>query len=104
MTEIPLTISDRIQSRLDELTSAERQLAHSDSGKLPGLRSWAPCSALAKDAKVSVPTVARMVQKLGYKGYPEFQAELREELKAKAQEPHRQTRHMGRRRAIRAPY
>ena len=28
-----------------------------------------------------------MVQKLGFKGYPEFQAELREELKAKAKNP-----------------
>jgi DNA-binding MurR/RpiR family transcriptional regulator len=44
-------------------------------------------SVLAKGAAVSVPTVARMVQKLGYKGYPEFQTELREELKAKANSP-----------------
>ena len=36
---------------------------------------------------MSVPTVARMVQKLGYKGYPDFQAELREELRAKAKNP-----------------
>ena len=42
---------------------------------------------MAKGAAVSVPTVARMVQKLGYKGYPEFQTELREELKAKANSP-----------------
>lgn len=36
---------------------------------------------------MSVPTVARMVQKLGFKGYPEFQAELREELRAKVKGP-----------------
>ena len=46
-----------------------------------------PLTALAKDANVSVPTVARMVQKLGYKGYPDFQAELREELRAKVKNP-----------------
>ena len=83
MTEIPLTISDRIQSRLDELTRAERQLAHLILENYPA-SGLGPLSVLAKDAKVSVPTVSRMVQKLGYKGYPEFQAELREELKAKA--------------------
>jgi len=86
MSEIPLTISDRIQSRLDDLTRAERQLAHLILENYPA-SGLGPLSALAKDAKVSIPTVSRMVQKLGYKGYPEFQAELREELKAKAKNP-----------------
>lgn len=36
---------------------------------------------------MSTPTVVRMVAKLGFGGYPEFQAELREELKAKARGP-----------------
>ena len=86
MIKATLTISDRIQNKLDELTRAERQLAHSILENYPasGLGSL---SVLAKGAAVSVPTVARMVQKLGYKGYPEFQTELREELKAKANSP-----------------
>jgi len=46
-----------------------------------------PLSALAKDANVSVPTVARMVQKLGFNGYSEFQTALREELRAKVKTP-----------------
>jgi len=86
MTEARLTISDRIQSQLDDLTRAERQLAHSILENYPA-SGLGPLSALAKDAEVSVPTVARMVQKLGFNGYPEFQAELREELKAKAKDP-----------------
>jgi len=81
-----LTISDRIQSRLDDLTRAERQLAHSILENYPA-SGLGPLSVLAQDAKVSGPTVARMVQKLGFKGYPEFQAELREELKAKVKSP-----------------
>ena len=81
-----LTISDRIQNRLDDLTRAERQLAHSILENYPA-SGLGPLSALAKGAEVSVPTVARMVQKLGFKGYPEFQTELREELRAKAQNP-----------------
>jgi len=80
------TISDRIQNKLDDLTRAERQLALSILENYPA-SGLGPLTALAKDAHVSVPTVARMVQKLGYKGYPDFQAELREELRAKAKGP-----------------
>jgi DNA-binding MurR/RpiR family transcriptional regulator len=80
------TISDRIQQKLDDLTRAERQLALSILENYPA-SGLGPLSALAKDANVSVPTVARMVQKLGYKGYPDFQAELREELRAKVKDP-----------------
>lgn len=86
MTDAALTISDRIQHKLDDLTRAERQLAHSILENYPA-SGLGPLTALAKDANVSVPTVARMVQKLGFKGYPEFQAELREELKAKVKNP-----------------
>lgn len=86
MHEPGLTISDRIQQKLDDLTRAERQLALSILENYPA-SGLGPLTALAKDAKVSVPTVARMVQKLGFRGYPEFQAELREELRAKAKNP-----------------
>jgi DNA-binding MurR/RpiR family transcriptional regulator len=80
------TIAERIQSGLGTLTRAERQLAHSILENYPasGLGTLA---ALAKDAQVSGPTVVRMVQKLGFAGYPDFQAELREELRAKVKNP-----------------
>lgn len=80
------TISDRIQGKLDDLTRAERQLALSILENYPA-SGLGPLSKLAADAEVSVPTVARMVQKLGFKGYPDFQAELREELHAKVRGP-----------------
>ena len=86
MTDAELTISDRIQGQLDDLTRAERQLAQSILENYPA-SGLGPLSVLASDAKVSGPTVARMVQKLGFKGYPEFQAALREELKAKVSNP-----------------
>lgn len=86
MADATQTISDRIQEKLDDLTRAERQLALSILENYPA-SGLGPLTALAKDANVSVPTVARMVQKLGYKGYPDFQAELREELRAKATGP-----------------
>ena len=71
---------------LDALTRAERQLAQSVLENYPA-SGLGPLTALAKDAAVSVPTVARMVQKLGYKSYSEFQAALREELRAKVKTP-----------------
>ncbi|WP_108838007.1 MurR/RpiR family transcriptional regulator [Tateyamaria sp. Alg231-49] len=86
MASTERTISDLIQDMLDDLTRAERQLALSVLEGYPA-SGLGPLSALAKDAGVSVPTVARMVQKLGYKGYPEFQAGLREELKATVKTP-----------------
>ena len=86
MTEAAQTISDRIHEMLDQLTRAERQLALSVLENYPA-SGLGPLTALAKNADVSVPTVARMVQKLGYKGYPEFQSGLRDELKARVQTP-----------------
>ncbi|WP_342078951.1 MurR/RpiR family transcriptional regulator [Yoonia sp. SS1-5] len=86
MAEAAQTISDRIHEMLDDLTRAERQLALSILENYPA-SGLGPLTALAKAAGVSVPTVARMVQKLGYKGYPEFQAGLREELKARVKTP-----------------
>ena len=86
MADASQTISDRIQDRLDDLTRAERQLAMSILENYPA-SGLGPLAALAKGANVSVPTVARMVQKLGYKGYPDFQADLRDELSAIAKGP-----------------
>lgn len=86
MNDATLTISDRIQAQLDDLTRAERQLAHSILENYPA-SGLGPLTTLAEEANVSVPTVARMVQKLGFKGYPDFQSALREELKAKARNP-----------------
>lgn len=86
MPDTPLTVSDRIQARLADLTRAERQLADSILRDYPA-SGLGPLTALAAEAGVSVPTVARMVQKLGFSGYPDFQAELREELRARVKGP-----------------
>lgn len=86
MTDANRTVSDRIHDKLDEMTRAERQLALSILENYPA-SGLGPLATLAKGANVSVPTVARMVQKLGYKGYPEFQANLRDELGAIAKGP-----------------
>ncbi len=80
------TIADRLNSELNSLTRAERQLAHHILENYPvsGLGS---ITSIAQSAGVSTPTVARMVQKLGYKGFPAFKAELRRELQEKLFDP-----------------
>lgn len=82
----PRTVSDVIRARYDALTRAEKRLAESllENYPVSGLGS---ITAVAESAGVSTPTVARMVQKLGYKGYPEFQANLRSELEETLSNP-----------------
>ncbi|SEP95757.1 MurR/RpiR family transcriptional regulator [Thalassovita taeanensis] len=86
MTEPAETIAERLHAAFDSLTRAERQLADSLLQNYPvsGLGS---ITLVAKAAGVSTPTVARMVQKLGFTGFPDFQAELRRELEAKISDP-----------------
>ncbi len=80
------TISERLQAKFDTLTRAERQLADAIMENYPvsGLGS---ITSVAEKAGVSTPTVARLVQKLGFKGFPEFQKQLRKELEAKISGP-----------------
>lgn len=86
MTHQPETVAERLQANFDTLTRAERQLADTMLQNYPvsGLGS---ITQVAKAADVSTPTVARMVQKLGYTGFPDFQAGLRRELEARISDP-----------------
>lgn len=74
-----MTIADAIRGMRSGLTRAELQLADAimDNYPVSGLGS---ITELAEKAEVSTPTVARMVQKLGFGGYGAFQAALRGEL------------------------
>ncbi|MGF0538624.1 MurR/RpiR family transcriptional regulator [Agrobacterium sp. ES01] len=80
------TVSEVIHAQFDELTRAERKLAETllENYPVSGLGS---ITTVAENAAVSTPTVARMVQKLGYKGYGEFQAQLHHELEATLSNP-----------------
>ncbi|MFD1747015.1 MurR/RpiR family transcriptional regulator [Rhizobium helianthi] len=86
MTSPSHTVLEVIRQRYDGLTPAEKRLADSllENYPVSGLGS---ITATADNAGVSTPTVARMVQKLGYKGYPEFQAHLHQELEATISSP-----------------
>jgi DNA-binding MurR/RpiR family transcriptional regulator len=75
------TLAERMRSGFQTLTRAEKQLASAMLENYPmlGLES---ITVVAETAGVSTPTVLRMAKKFGYSGYPEMQAELRNELQA----------------------
>jgi DNA-binding MurR/RpiR family transcriptional regulator len=75
--ELPLR--DEIFRRMDELTPAERKVARTLLARYPaaGLESTATVAAAAGTSK---PTVLRLLARLGFGSYPEFQDRLRTEV------------------------
>ncbi|MCB2115258.1 MAG: MurR/RpiR family transcriptional regulator [Rhodobacteraceae bacterium] len=80
------TIEQEIKARFSDLTRAERHLATHITRHYP-VAVLASITALAKAADVSTPTVVRLVQKLGYKGYPDFQTVVRAEVEERLISP-----------------
>lgn len=80
------TIEERLRAAMADLTRAERQLGGHLLRNYPvaGLGS---ITVLARAGEVSTPTVVRLVQKLGFKGYPDFQACLRGEVEERLISP-----------------
>lgn len=74
-------IEDQLRAALPDLTRAERQLATHILMNYP-VAALGSITALAKASEVSTPTVVRLCQKLGFKGYPDMQAALRLEVEA----------------------
>ncbi|WP_170465190.1 MurR/RpiR family transcriptional regulator [Ruegeria arenilitoris] len=73
-------VTDRLLAHKDKMTPSERQLVSVllDDYPMAGLGS---ITELASTASVSTTTVARMLQKTGFDGYPQFQSALRGEVK-----------------------
>lgn len=86
MTQSQQTVRELIRASHDSLTQTERKLANALLRNYPAA-GLASITAVAANAEVSTPTVARMVKKLGFKGFPQFHQALRQELEAKAQGP-----------------
>ena len=80
------TVKALMQERMDSLTPSERQLAGVLMQDYPvaGLGS---ITQLAQLAGVSTPTVIRMARKLGFDGFPDLQAALRDEIAAQIKNP-----------------
>jgi len=73
------TIEDRMRAALPDLTRAERQAASHILSHFP-MSALGSITALARAADVSSPTVVRLVQKLGFRGYTDYQSALRAEV------------------------
>ena len=76
-----LTLDEQLRTALGDFTPAERQLATHILARYP-VAALGSITQLAKAAGVSTPTVVRLAQKLGYKGYPDFQNSIRGEVEA----------------------
>lgn len=83
---VSATVRQLIRSHFAALTLSERKFANALLDDYPGA-GLASITAAAANAGVSTPTVARMVQKLGFKGYPQFHQALLRELQAKVSGP-----------------
>ncbi|HET7467192.1 MAG TPA: MurR/RpiR family transcriptional regulator [Candidatus Dormibacteraeota bacterium] len=79
-------IGELVRQRQADLSPAERKLARVLLASYPiaGLESVA---RFAERAGVSAPTVTRFITKLGFRGYPEFQEQLRQEVQARLSSP-----------------
>lgn len=83
---VDLTIREMLESATLSLTPAEGSIVRILLSEYPsaGLGS---ASALARRAGVSDPTVLRLVSKLGFQGFGEFQARLLAEVEARLHSP-----------------
>lgn len=81
-----VTIAEAIRQRFADLTQTERKPAQTLLANYPfaGLETVAKFAA---HAGVSGPTILRLIAKLGYSGYADFQRKLRDELQAQLQSP-----------------
>jgi DNA-binding MurR/RpiR family transcriptional regulator len=80
------SVAERTRLASTRLTPAEHKLANALLANYPvaGLSS---ITEFAKAAKVSTPTALRLAKKLGFQGFPSFQAALRGEVSAQLQDP-----------------
>lgn len=76
-----LPLDEQLRLALSGLTPTERQLATHLLSHYP-VAALGSITQLAKAANVSTPTVVRLAQKLGYKGYPDLQTSIRGEVEA----------------------
>lgn len=81
-----MRIGEVVRQRQAGLSPAERKLARVLLASYPiaGLESVA---RFAERAGVSAPTVTRFITKLGFRGYPEFQEQLRQEVQSRLSSP-----------------
>ncbi|MFF2546259.1 MurR/RpiR family transcriptional regulator [Kitasatospora sp. NPDC058063] len=82
----PVTLAEDIRQRLGECSPAERKVGRVLLAHWPSA-GFETVATLAERAEVSAPTVIRFVNRLGYRGFPDFQAALRAELDERQASP-----------------
>jgi DNA-binding MurR/RpiR family transcriptional regulator len=80
------TVAERIREQLPGLAPAERRVARAVLAGYP-MAGLDTVATLAEQAGTSAPTVLRLLGKLGFEGYPDFQRSLRAELTARLSGP-----------------
>ncbi|MBW4983296.1 MurR/RpiR family transcriptional regulator [Mameliella sp. CS4] len=86
MTQPSSTVRELIRQHYSDLTQSERKFANALLENYPAA-GLASITIVAGQTGVSTPTIARMVQKLGFKGFPQFHKALLKELQAKVSGP-----------------
>ncbi len=81
-----VTVAERLQQRMAELTPAERKVARVLLADYP-VSGLEPVAKLAADAGVSPPTVVRLISKLEFDSYGGFQQSLKSEVSARLSSP-----------------
>ncbi len=81
-----VTVAELLHLKLAELTPAERKVARALMAEYP-VRGLEPVAKLAAVAGVSAPTVIRLVSKLSFDSYAEFQQSLKSEVSARLSSP-----------------
>ncbi|MFF9056867.1 MurR/RpiR family transcriptional regulator [Streptomyces erythrochromogenes] len=80
------TLADSIRVKLGDLSPAERKVARALLAGYPSM-VFETVAVIAERASVSTPTVLRFAARMGYHGFPELQAAVREELDARNASP-----------------
>jgi DNA-binding MurR/RpiR family transcriptional regulator len=79
-------VAEQLRNSLPSLAPAERRVARALLAVYPAA-GLGTVAGLADEASTSSATVVRLVQKLGYAGFPEFQETLRQELASRRSGP-----------------
>jgi len=79
-------LAEGIRRRLGECSPAERKVGRVLLAAYPSA-GFETVARLAERAGVSGPTVVRFVNRLGFRGFPDFQQALREELAERTASP-----------------
>jgi len=79
-------LSAQLLERMDEFTASERSVARVILTDYP-MSALDSIASLASKASVSPPTVLRLVAKLGFSGWPQFQSVLRDEVSQRLASP-----------------